>query len=340
MPEGNNQSISGDGNVAVDHVSDSHITINNNNYYGLSPAPQPFSQQDPFLSSLRGYSYKQNPLPELYRVNCDREDYLELLRTHNISHDNHLVYFILACPKQEPVSLVRHFVFDLIEANGSNDTSLKFKREKGEERSISIGTKVGKYTRFEDLRKEWLALFRKEDSDFDSFIASGLPEQNLQYALHTFDAYLDELKKENFESLVSSFLDAFKIKAPKGPKCIFFFVINAPDYYQDTDLEPEELSIRQYLKDLSNTASNRVLFVESLPQVELKYLKKWIQKVFKGGDDPLHIFRKWAKELYDIDIKGESDFLINMSLIQEFQETTWTTAKRRIKEYSNEPHLQ
>jgi hypothetical protein len=325
MPEGNNQSIAGAGNIGLSGIQGSHvnININHNNNYGLSSAPQPYSQQDPFLSSLRGYTYKQNPLPELYRVNCDREHYLELLRTHNRSHDRHLVYFILACPKQEPLGLIKHFVFDLIEANGSNDTSLKFKREKAEERSISIGTTVGKYTQIEDLRKEWLALFKKEDSDFESFISSGLPEQNLQYAIHAFDAYLDELKRENFESLVSSFLEAFKLKASKGPKCIFFFVINAPDYYQDSDLEPEELSILQYLKDLSNTASNRVLFVESLPRVELRYLNKWIQKVFKGGDDPLHIFIKWAKELYNMEIDGESDFLINMSLIQTFQETIW-----------------
>ena len=327
MPEGNSQSITGDGNVGVSNISDSTVTVINHNY-GLQPAPQLSPEQVHFFNSIQGFSCRQYPLPELYRVNCDREQYLKLLRTHNKSNYNHLLYFILACPEQEPDSLVKHFVFDLIEENGSSDSSLKFKREKEGERSISIGTKIGGHTEFEDLRKEWLALFKKDDVDFRSFVETELPEQKLQYAIHAFVASIDEIKMENFQPIVSSFLDAFKLKVSKGPKCILFFVIYAPYYYsQDNNMELEELNILNYLKDLSHTSSNQVLFIDSLPKVEIKYLKKWFHKVFKGGDDPIHIFRKWVKKQYKKKIAVESD-LINMSTIQKFQETLWNNRSR------------
>lgn len=53
MPEGNNQSIAGAGNIGLSGIegSDINITITHNNNYGLSSAPQPYSQQDPFLST-------------------------------------------------------------------------------------------------------------------------------------------------------------------------------------------------------------------------------------------------------------------------------------------------
>lgn len=327
MPEGNSQSITGDGNVGVSNISDSTVTVINN--YGLPSAPQPLDSQNLFLSSLGDFSFQQNPLPELFRVNCDREYYLELLCTHCQKHENHLLYFILSCPNQRPESLVKHFVFDLIEENGSNDSSLKFKREKEGERSISIGT-INKYTKFEYLRKEWLALFKKDDVDFASFVETELPEINLQYAIHAFEAFLIDLDEKKFKDIISSFLDAFKLEASKGPKCILFFVIKAPDYCQDTNLKPKESNILNYLKELSINDSNRVLFINSLPQVELNDLKIWLHRVFRGRVDPLNIFRKWAKDHpeYSVEIGVESNFLIDMTLIRDFQEQMWNNRSR------------
>jgi hypothetical protein len=292
--------------------------------YGL-PAPPIEDSFGDFEEILKNrYTFRKNPLPEKYLVNCDRKIQLEKMLDHTITNNHHLFYFILACPEQHPVNLVKNFVFELIEESQYKDEypiqykcSLDFEGA----RSIAVHPLAARL-RAENLQKEWLMQLKKENRNFRDFITQELPSQKLSHIISAFEISINNLERDKFEQFLDSFMQDFQQKANTGPKCIFFFIINVRNIHPGAALGERESAILDHLRGLSDKTPNQVFLLDSLPKVKNEDLYYWICDVLEGPD-PICFFNEWAKKVHKVEIGADPNFLINMSVINSFQKRIW-----------------
>ncbi len=320
MEHGGNQSLQGAGNLGIQNISHGSTV----NVYGF--APNPVQAQDAFGESLKiRYPLKQKRLPEKYLVNCNRSEELEQLLEQNKSYSQHQHYFILACPNQHPVSLVQRFVFELLEEPVASRDGVTIQYPRIQDypgaRCISVQP-LDHRLQIEKLQRYWLEQLQKQDHDFFGFVQQELPEQPHDYIVSAFECPIIHLQKNQFELLMSSWMNAFQQKASSGPKCVFFFIIYVHNFYPEARLKPQEFEILDYVRCLKQGNSERICLIDSLPKVKLEDLEYWIGEIL-GGYKPLCFFREWAKQEYNMEIDEDPDTMIDMALIHSFQQRIW-----------------
>lgn len=327
MPEGNNQSISGDGNIGLSDISGSHINITNN--YGLPYAHQPFSQQDPFLSSLEGYSYRQNPLPELYMVNCDRHDELNRLVEHKNSGTRHQFYFLISCPDQHPISLTQRFVFHIIQ-DDENSTSIQYTRTNEYEgtRRIHVRLFEPEYGT-EWLQKTWLEQLQKSEYAFSTFVENELPKLPFKYIISAFELTPLDWHPSNLESILKNWLDDFSKASCNGPQCLFFFIFTVKHVHKNQNLEANESDIIDFIKTLNQAYPNHSILIDGLLPVPLKFVDSWLGKIL-DGINPIKLFEQWIEAKTSQCVATAHEISLDMRVIHTFQREVWQHGQKRI----------
>lgn len=288
--------IEGSKNYAFQQLHHSPVNIIHN--YGLAPAPIPTTYSDEFQETLAHLSYKLNPPPEIYLVNCDRTNELLTMQDHREQAPGHQFYFILSCPSQHPHSLVQRYIFDIWDQFDQHaEHQIHYKRTHDFMGARRIDIQVVETGRKLDwLQKDWLAQVNKnEQLGFANFLEEELPQLNHIYLASAYEFFAREWPVQRLKPLLSQWLQSFSQTVTKGPQCLFFFILNIESIHCADQLSENEAHLVQCIQDLAAEYVEHTLVIDRLPQIELKDLQTWVDKMLEGGKRR-NLFEIWCKK--------------------------------------------
>ncbi len=198
---------------------------------------------DPWRTFFTQYPPKENDnISPLMTVRSDREEsYTKRLRPHFDKHKNdpeNLVYFISACPKQNPSSIAKRLVYFF-----EDDFTEFFRNDRytNELEVIRLNLASTKTRTWGALWKVFQDRFLKKEVDFERFVtnpAEWLERQN-RVAL-VFEIEGNDLgDATDFAEQICFILQKFERLSPNYRKFVFFFVFKFPDLHERCSSESQ-----------------------------------------------------------------------------------------------------
>ena len=220
------------------------------------------------------------------------------MQDHREQAPGHQFYFILSCPSQHPHSLVQRYIFDIWDQFDQHaEHQIHYKRTHDFMGARRIDIQVVETGRKLDwLQKDWLAQVNKnEQLGFANFLEEELPQLNHIYLASAYEFFAREWPVQRLKPLLSQWLQSFSQTVTKGPQCLFFFILNIESIHCADQLSENEAHLVQCIQDLAAEYVEHTLVIDRLPQIELKDLQTWVDKMLEGGKRR-NLFEIWCKK--------------------------------------------
>ncbi|AEE54384.1 CHAT domain-containing protein [Haliscomenobacter hydrossis] len=323
----NTQDIAGSGINAFQNLHNSTVSVINN--YGLAPAPLVPQHTDEFLDTLAKLSYKQSPPSELYLVNCDRTHQLLDMQDHREKSPGHQFYFILSCPSQHPRSLVQRYIFDILDQFDQDTArrSIQYKRIQEFDGARRMAIQIVEAGRkVEWLQRDWLAQVQKSSQDFSAFLEVELPQLKHDYLAAGYEFFAGDWPLDRFELLLKNWLQCFSTKASAGPQCLFFFILNIDSIHCKNSLSLTEMGLVNCIQELATLHAEDTLVIDQLPQVEVRDVQTWLDKLLEGGKRRT-LFEIWCKK-NEVRSGFAPDDRLDMADASTFMQELWNQGRQ------------
>jgi hypothetical protein len=285
--------------------------------HGLQLPPITHQRSDEFLETLGKLTYNEECLTELYLFNCDRNNQFNDMQYHRIKSSGHKFYFILSCSSQDPRSLVQRNIFDIWREFGkkTEKVAITYNRTPNGKSQMHIKT-LEKGTSLEWLQRDWLDQIESDNREFSVFLEQELPQKKSYHLAAGYEFFAEDWERNQIEPLLKQWLQSFSNKTNTGPQCLFFFIINIESIHCKENLSSTEAELVNCIKELANLFKENTLIVDKLPQIRVRDVKRWVEKMLSGAQSEMLFEIWWKKNLNNL--ISMPDELLNMKYASSF----------------------
>lgn len=243
---------------------------------------------------------------------------------------------MLACPSQKPDGFAERVVYELREqAGGDIQQSLQYFRRPTDDR-LSIDELPTAFT-LPECKKRFKTYFGQRfqlhDTDFESFLHTGLPKLRYDYVTSCFRINAaDWDDAELMEDYLGWIMDSFAQAAPGTPTFLFFIVVVVKNVHQPGKITKEDQKAIDSLTRLVAKNAEKATLIQNLEPALFDDVEYWLDKISNGAVKQGHLEGIKGELLHgmmDDEInQWTENKRLDMNRIQEFQERVYWAHKK------------